>query len=161
MDGNGMDVVEVKLLRGEITLIDAADLSIVGDAIWRKTTQGYAGRTAGSKTLLLHREIMGAPPGLVVDHRNHNRLDNRRENLRVCPRAGNSQNSTGHKDRRSRFKGVEWDAERGRWAARICANGVRMFLGRYDTEVEAAMAYNAAARDVHGDYAWLNKIEER
>jgi hypothetical protein len=109
--------------------------------------------------LFLHRLILGAQPGDVVDHINHNKLDNRRCNLRLAGRTGNSRNRLPNKG--NRFKGVRL-VPSGRYQASIyfTENGKRFFkhLGTFITEREAAQAYNTAATILFGEYAWLNPL---
>jgi hypothetical protein len=117
-----------------------------------------------SRTILMHRVIVMAAVGMDVDHRDGNGLNNLRANLRVTTRQGNCRN----KQRKpsgctSRYKGVCWDAARGKWYARIrsgerCADGRSraIYLGRFDVEKDAARAYDAAATAAFGEFAALN-----
>lgn len=79
----------------------------------------------------------------VVDHINRNRLDNRRANLRVVPKHANSQNTVGRPDLTSRFRGVHFDRQTGRWRAEVRTAGRRFRIGRFDSEAEAAEAARA------------------
>ncbi len=105
----------------------------------------------------MHREITNPPDNLLVDHRNVNALDNRRADLRL---ATNSQNQCNRPKTRlkttSRYIGVHFDKRAGRWAAMIRKKGKKTWLGYYDCEIEAARAYDAAAREYHGEFARLN-----
>jgi hypothetical protein len=96
-------------------------------------------------------------PGDPVDHINRNKLDNRRENLRVVDRSANNQNRQKFKGpASSQYVGV---TKRGnRWAARIKKDGKSCALGRFDTERDAAIAYNGAARALYGTEASINEI---
>ena len=94
---------------------------------------------------------------MVVDHMDGDGLNNRRENLRVCTHRQNieaSRSRTGF----SQFKGVTFDKARGVWIAQIKVNYARKFLGRYDSQVKAAQAYNAAALIAFGEFAVLNDV---
>lgn len=95
----------------------------------------------------------------IVPALSANGLDNRRANLRAATR---SQQGANRRDRRgaSRFKGVSWSEERGRWQAHIRVNGKSIGLGRFDEEIEAARAYDKAALSAWGEYASLNLPEE-
>jgi len=113
----------------------------------------------------MHRLIMGCTPGdgRVVDHKNGNKLDNRRENLRICSRGENASNRHKQANNTSGYKGVHWEATRGKWIASIKRreNGKlkNFFLGRFDCKVEAAKAYNKRALELHGEFAILNKVD--
>ncbi|MBP7053604.1 MAG: hypothetical protein KBE65_21550 [Phycisphaerae bacterium] len=118
----------------------------------------HAGR---SGKVWMHREIMGTPRGLVCDHINHNGLDNRKANLRNCTVAQNNLNRVRYRNGRSRYKGVWWSRSVQMWGAQIQACGRAEFLGYFVHEVQAARAYDAAARRLHGEFASLNFPEEQ
>jgi hypothetical protein len=98
----------------------------------------------------MHRLIMQAPKGMVVDHINGNGLDNRRCNLRLCTPAQNRRNRHKHAGGRSRFLGVSPCGDK--WNARVAGR----YLGLFDDEVEAAKARDRKARQLYGEHAWLN-----
>ena len=100
---------------------------------------------------------MRAPRGLLVDHRNGDGLDNRRDNLRLATHSENMMNRPKIKSpTTSRFVGVYFDKARRLWVARIHLNGKCIWLGRFATEIEAAKAYDEAAKKYHGEFARLN-----
>lgn len=108
----------------------------------------------------LHRIIMGAGPGQIVDHINRNPLDNRRENLRIIDRQNNHLNTSAHIDNKSsRCKGVTYFAYPGirnkRWLTQIKFGNLRKKC-YFKTEKEAALQYNAWALELHKEYAVLN-----
>jgi len=110
-----------------------------------------------TETMRLHREIMNAPKGLLVDHRNSDSLDNRRSNLRLATHSQNQFNKRKTKtNTTSRYLGVTFDKSRGQWAAKIKHSNKRIWLGRFDSEIEAAKAYDEAAKKYHGEFARLN-----
>ena len=95
---------------------------------------------------------MGSPPAeKIVDHKNHNRLDNRCENLRVCNSAENAWNTLLRKDNRTGYKGVQ--AINGKFYAKIQVYGKYIPLGKFDTAEEAHQAYCRAAEHYFGNYA--------
>ena len=100
----------------------------------------------------LHRYIMNPPEGMVVDHINHNRLDNRRENLRICSPQENSMNA-GKRHNSSGIMGVSWDKENNKWKAQIRINGRNKNLGRFNTIEEAAEARRQAEIEYFGEFA--------
>jgi hypothetical protein len=104
----------------------------------------------------MHRQITSAPPGLVVDHINHNGLDNRKDNLRLCTRAQNALNQRPRKGTSSRYKGVYWHERDKRFYAQISHKGRRYHLGSYKSEIQAAKAYDKKAKELFGEFAHLN-----
>ncbi len=107
----------------------------------------------------MHRIIMNCPKGMYVDHRNGNGLDNRRCNLRICDRKGNAQNVR-KKDTvglTSKYKGVSLASDSsGRWEVGINVDKKHTYLGRFDSEVDAAKCYDRAAMSNYGEFANLN-----
>jgi hypothetical protein len=114
------------------------------------------GKRPKRKSLLMHRLITNAPRHLVVDHINHNGLDNRKSNLRLCTRAENNRNSRSFRKKTSKYKGVSWDKRRNRFVASIRCNGKYYYLGRFNSQITAAKAYDKKAKELFGDFAYLN-----
>lgn len=109
--------------------------------------------------LQLHHAIMGKPPkGLFVDHINHNGLDNRKENLRFVTLAQNQQNGRSNRNSTSAYKGVSWHERDKRWRAQIAHEGKGMYIGYFTCEHEAALAYNKKAKELFGEHALLNEV---
>lgn len=110
--------------------------------------------------VMMHRQILGISGCEEGDHINGNGLDNRRANLRRCTRQQNSWNKPARRlvTRRptSRYKGVSWDKARCKWRAELRTDGVIQLHKRFDSEIEAARAYDAAARFHFGEFAFLN-----
>lgn len=128
-------------------------------------SNGYAIRNKfGGKhtTVRMHREIMRALPSQEIDHRNGNKLDNRKSNLRVCKRKDNTKNARKYKNNTSGYKGVYFFKNRKHlstpWIAIINVDKSSFFLGMFTSKEAAARAYNTAAKKYHGEFACLNKI---
>ncbi len=114
------------------------------------------------QSIRMHRVILGVGYGVQVDHINGDGLDNRRENLRVCTVAENARNSKPRLGTVSRFKGVALTRGGKKFCAQIHApiTGQKKHLGTFDTEIEAAKAYNAAAIQAYGEFARINQFDE-
>lgn len=121
---------------------------------WNISHYGYA-RSAKEKKLL-HRLILDAASGTVVDHVNGDRLDNRLANIRLCTQSENARNQTIRKNNKSGHKGVT--AQSGSYRARIKVDYQTIELGIYKTAVEAARAYNEAAQKYFAEFARLNNV---
>jgi hypothetical protein len=164
MDGG---VREIPLTRGHVALVDAADYERVAAKKWatvlchgtQPRAQHYWREGRRVRAIGLGRFILDAPAGLVVDHINGDPLDNRRVNLRLCTQADNAMNRrkhSGQKTGRNPFKGVFPQKVGGKFFARVTCRGVDYRLGTFATAEEAARAYDAKARDLHGEFARLN-----
>jgi hypothetical protein len=154
----------------EWTILDQQDYYRFGNLKWGVCGHDehiYGGRfikttkSAGIKLVYLHREIMNAPAGLLVDHINSDTLDNRRANLRLATHSQNSCNRPKKSNTSSRFIGVSFMKQRKRWHTTIRHHGKRTFLGYFDSEIEAGKAYDEAARKYHGEFARLNFPEQQ
>ena len=107
----------------------------------------------------LHRLILGINDRTVfVDHINGDILDNRRCNLRLCNNSQNTKNRKKHKNGNLRYKGITEEKRYGGYVAKISVNYKRLYLGRYETQEEAALAYNRAAIKHHGEFARINDL---
>lgn len=110
------------------------------------------------RTIYLHRFVMNAPKGSVVDHIDHDTLNCQKSNLRICTHAQNMLNRRVYKNNKTGFKGVEWRPEKNKFVARIRADNKKIHLGYFTDKVEAAKAYNTAAIKYHGEFANLNHV---
>jgi hypothetical protein len=153
---------------GRHALVDEADFALVSQYRWRvfeRLKEGrrpngpYAvtslwqhGRQSG---LSMHALITGWP---LVDHLNHDGLDNQRANLRPATDAENRRNSRPAIGSSSRYKGVTWHKGVRKWQAAIMVGAKSHYLGCFASETDAALAYNAAALQFFGSRAFLNEV---
>ena len=114
----------------------------------------YALPGESRKCYLLHRLLMDAPPEKQIDHVNRDRLDNRRENLRLCTRSQNNQNRAPRGE--SRFIGVSFDKRTGKWMAQCRFSGQRKTIGRFASEIDAAKAHDAFVLNNSHTFSPLN-----
>ena len=126
-----------KLGKDKSTLVDESTLKEYGHLSWYLSDTGYALRKPHGNIIRLHRLITNAPEGMVVDHLNGDKLDNRLLNLRICTQKENSNN-------RKNTKGYCWDSSKQKWIVRYR----NKFYGRYETEQQAAEAYKKASSGV-------------
>lgn len=157
---------EIPLSRGRVGMVDDADYGWVSAHKWcvGGAQAAYVMRAVYDhgrhvKNVLLHREILGAPAGVPVDHIDGNPLNNQRANLRLCDSIGNARNRRKRGGCVSQFKGVvlaTWPNGRAKWKAQINVAGRTVFVGYFDKEIDAALAYDAAARDRFGAFACVN-----
>ncbi len=158
-EDNG-EVRRIPLTQGLFATVDAADYEELSKYKWFATQVGnnvYAARNEKGRTIYMHRHLMKPPKGMVVDHIDHNGLNNRRSNLRVCtpeenwvnrkPRGGSSQ-----------FVGVQ--RHKDKWQAGLTYRGEFFYLGLFEDEIEAARARDRKAVEIHGRLAQLNFPEE-
>lgn len=156
----------IKLDKGLSAMVDDADFEELNKFKWYADKIGntfYAKRRAfvGDKytAVYMHRHILMPPKNIVVDHKNHNGLDNQRSNLRECTRGQNQINQRSQKNSSSKYLGVSWSKERKKWQAHCCKNYKVYSCGRFDNEADAALAYNELAKRLHGEFANLNILK--
>ncbi len=177
--------MEIKLACGKTALIDTDSLFLFeGKRTWRSYFDGwnwYVRRHSTinkkSKTFLLHREVLGITDSkILIDHIDGNGLNNMRSNLRICNHSQNRKNRHNKSDKHSSIylgvslkvtkynytvkTGEEKVSITKRWEARIQHNKKQISIGFYNTEDEAAIAYNKKAMEFHGEFASLNKIDK-
>lgn len=157
-----MKSAELQLPNGIVALFDESDRSLIDSTSWFvcRSQRNWYVRTRRPPNPLLggyfHCQLMGTRG---VDHINGNGLDNRRVNLRLATTVQNHWNMRKRLARcSSRFKGVYFDSRRMKWGAQIGVHGRHIMLGRFGSEVEAAVAYNAAAIEHFGEFALVNEI---
>lgn len=156
--------IPVKGRKGEqlIAFIDDEDFELVNQYKWvaggkspadRSWFYAYASNHSGKENILMHRLVMNAKQGVFIDHRNRNRLDNQKGNLRFCTRSQNMMNQVKRTSRK--YKGVYPSGKNG-FRVLIGVNYKLTSVGSYKTEFEAAKAYDEAAIRLHGEFASLN-----
>lgn len=160
---------EIELTKGYVAIVDDEDYEWLSRYSWHAVcNMPYAAmrKSKYGKYYYMHRMILEKALGNIakkhVDHINHNTLDNRRENLRLCSPSENLRNSKKSDDSAtSKYKGTSYintPGRRKRWRAYINIDGKQKHLGHFMTEKEAALEYNKAASDLFGDFANLNQV---
>lgn len=149
----------ITLTQGKEALVDDDMYEYLTCWTWHYST-GYAKRNdwenGKAHIVRMHHSVLPLQEGMQVDHINGNTLDNRRVNLRLVTKAQNSMNKGVQKNSTSGFKGV--NKHQGKWRAHITLDKKQRHLGVFDSKEKAALAYNKAATELHGDYARLNII---
>lgn len=147
---------EIPLSNGGAAFVDDEDFDLIAAYRWRRNIGGYAVRSTTqngvNRTYSMHRVIFGAVSGQQVDHIDRNRLNNVRANLRLATASQNAINRVSAS--KTGYRGVQQDYRR--FKAMIWAAGQFYLLGRFSNAIEAARAYDKAARQLHGDFAVLN-----
>lgn len=156
---NDQSIKLIPLTKGHTAIVDATDYDWLNQWNWTVfETRGlfYAYRKCMKRQIFMHRFIFDAKESEDVDHKDHDGLNNRRNNLRSCVQAQNGCNRGAPKTNTSGFKGVCFNKEAGKWQANIQSNKKQNHLGLYATREDAARAYDAAARELHGEFAFQN-----
>lgn len=156
---------QIPLTQGKFAIVDDEDYEqLIAMGKWQYAKVGYAKRDIGGsknkKGVYMHRFILGLSPGdgLIADHINRNKLDNRKVNLRICKQHQNSANSALNKNNTSGFNGVTFDKRKNKWMAKIQVRRKYLFCGYAETAAEAALKYNDFAIKHFGEFANLNKV---
>lgn len=144
-----------KKSEGKFALCDDEDYEMLSQYKWYEN-EGYIITYHKGKRLRMHRLVMNAPDDLDVDHRDHNKFNNQRSNLRFCTLVQNNQNGKLRKDNTSGYKGVSLDRSTGHWRALIYAEGTAYYSGQYLEKEHAALAYDLWATYFHKEFASTN-----
>ena len=156
----------ITLTRGYSAIVDDEDFDKLSKYKWQYHL-GYAKRGKYNKSIKnndnikMHIQITNCQKGMVVHHINHNKLDNRKENLRICSVRDNHKSQLLQKEGRgytSKYQGVYLKKKTGSWVARIKVNYKNIPLGEFRIEDQAAAAYNDAAKKYFGEFAVLNDV---
>jgi len=156
----------IPLTQGQYAIVDPEDYEPLNKYKWHakkfKNTY-YAARSKRIgknkwRSIQMHREIINPPDHLLVDHINHNGLDNRKANLRTATYEQNCRNRiyANTKNSSSKYKGVTWHKHTKKWYVRIRHNNKRKTVGLFQNEIDAARAYDEAAKKYHKEFAVLN-----
>ncbi len=164
---------EIQLTQNKIAVVDNEDFEFLNKYKWNvlnDKNRCYAVRYITIKSqdkekntkyikkiIWMHRVIMRnkLKDNELIDHKNMNGLDNRKCNLRICTHSQNGMNREGQGGS-SIYKGVCWNNNYQKWRAQIKLNYKLIHLGDFNNEIEAAKAYNVAAKKYFGEFAWLN-----
>jgi len=149
----------IPLTQDRFTIVDAEDYDRLNQHKWhvcKSHRSIYAGRNSKRRLIRMHRVLLNAPPGRIVDHRDGNGLNNRKHNLRLCTHQENNYNKRPYLGTTSRFKGVFWHKRENKYSAGIRKNGKRYYLGCFDDEIEAAVVYDIKAMELFGEFAYFN-----
>lgn len=148
-------MAEIRLLHGEVAIVDDESLDALLPHRWYLDNGGYAVAHIGPCIVKMHRMLAAPGKGQLIDHKNGNRLDNRKANLRACTHAENMRNRKMHDNNQCGVKGVYKDERKRRspYRSQIRVDGVKIALGSFGTIEDASAAYRAAAKKYHGDFA--------
>ena len=162
---------KIPLTQEKFALIDDEDFDLISQYKWCAvknkniyyTMRGYWDKQIKKrKQIKMHRLIMGVTdPKIQIDHINGDGLDNRKVNLRICTNQQNHMNRKSNKNCSSKFKGVSWFKRDKKWRSQITVHQKKIYLGDFNNETQAAIAYNTAAIKHFGQYAYLNIIKEQ
>lgn len=146
----------IALTQNKFAQVDDKDFDYISQWKWSYSGQ-YAHRASGKNNVYLHRLLMGNPVE-QVDHKDTDKLNCQRNNLRLASHSENSRNKQLQRNNTSGYKGVSWYKAYGKWEAKIKYNGHTTKLGYFKDSLDAARAYNDAAQELHGDFARLNNV---
>src|SRR3990167_9441496 len=150
---------KIKLTQGKSAIVDNEDYGKLASHKWYalKSGRGYLyavrdTRKGGKlKRFYMHREVINPKRGMFVDHSNHDGLDNRKGNLRICTNAENCRNQRASKSNATGLKGIHWHKRDMCWQAGIRTDGRNIYLGSFGGKKDAAYAYNVAAKKYFGE----------
>lgn len=157
----------IPLTKGQFAQVDDEDFDYLNQFKWRcvnnyAVREDYAhikkGGNGKTVSTSIHREILKAADGQIIDHIDRNGLNCQKSNLRFANRSQNGANRKSTAGSTSKYLGVHFDKWSGKWRAAITYNKKCLNLGRFNCEVEAAKKYNEAAIEYHGEFANLNNV---
>jgi hypothetical protein len=154
---------KILLKNGGVALVDDADFKMLFEYRWYFNlgyARGYKKTDKKRKLIYMHRLLLNPKKALVVDHIDRNKLNNQRNNLRICTRVGNLMNSLKRKNNTSGFKGVHMNKKGGKsvWRARLKKDRKEIFIGYFENKKDAALAYNIKVKELFGEVAYQNQL---
>ena len=157
------------ILKGKVIHIDDEDMHILSKYNWYINSSDNIRYYVVAKVynkgkvtnIKLHRILLNPPRNLYIDHINGNGLDNRKSNLRVCTNQQNQRNARKKRTASSIYKGVSFVKARSKFRAYIVVNNKQTGLGQFSNEIDAAKAYDQKAKELFGEFAYLNFPEDK
>lgn len=156
----------IPLTQGKFAIVDDEDYKELSKHKWHTFKNSYGGYAAirncqclfdkKRRVIYMHRQIMSCPQEMEIDHQDHNQLNNRKSNLRICTRAENQRNRNKQKNNTSGFKRVYRRKDCKKWRANIGFNGQQIHLGDFNSAIEAAKIYDKKAKELFGEFAKTN-----
>lgn len=153
----------IELSKGHYTQVDDEDYDELNKYKWYCNVQKsgkyiYAARRTfkASFHISMHKQIMGTNKNELIDHIDHDGLNNQKKNLRVCTKKDNVRSSRLASSNTSGYKGACWHKGANKWMASICVNQRHIYLGLYSDKIEAAKVYDEAAIKYFGEFAYTN-----
>lgn len=157
---------KIELTQDQVTWVDDWNFEELNQykwyAKWDESTKGYyAARNEsmglGKRTTIrMHAQIMKTPKGMRTDHINGNTLFNLESNLRICNASENNRNRGRTINNKSGYKGVSWHKHTRKFQSQIRHDGKVIYLGYFDNPIDAAVVYDAKAKELHGEFARVN-----
>lgn len=148
----------IPLTKGKYAKVDNDDFELLINFNWKCNYHNYE---RSVHLGLMHRFIMNCPKNKIIDHINHDRLDNRKANLRICTVSNNGMNRLKYSGFTSKYKGVCWVKERSLWKSSIKHNDAYIHLGFFENEKDAGLAYDKKAIELFGEFALLNFTKKK
>lgn len=152
---------KIPLTKGKFAIVDDDDYEKLNAYNWQahwdsKGKTYYVHGRVNGRYVVMARIIKNAVEGEYVDHINHDTLDNRKENLRICRHDQNCFNRKGQYNSTSKYKGVSYKSANKNWVVQIRENSVGRHIGSFKNEIVAALVYDEEAERVYGEHAYLN-----
>jgi hypothetical protein len=150
---------KISLTQNKVSLVDDEDYEYLMQWKWcaiKSRNTFYVVNGHSSKTIIMHRVIMNVGNGILIDHKDGDGLNNQKHNLRICSVAENARNCKKRSHNTSGYKGVYSDKTYNKHHAYIRVNGKKIYLGQFNSKIDAAKAYDSAAIEFFGEFAKTN-----